>query len=214
VGNVADAATDSGNTVKVGGVFDTTLPTYTNGQRGHLELDANGRVIVTSAPLDGSKASYSMAATVTLAATATDVFTITGSASKTIRITQIQVSGIATTAISPIVVLAKRSTANTAGTSTAMTAVPHDSSSAAATATGLAYTANPTLGNLVGNIRSDRIVFPLTTVAGSGPQIWTFGERPSQAIVLRGTSQVLAVNLSSTTVTGGSISCDIEWTEE
>lgn len=42
VGNVAAAATDSGNPVKVGGVFNSTMPTYTNGQRGDLQTNAKG----------------------------------------------------------------------------------------------------------------------------------------------------------------------------
>ncbi len=46
VGNVASGAADSGNPVKVGGVFNSTLPTLTTGQRGDLQLDASGRVLV------------------------------------------------------------------------------------------------------------------------------------------------------------------------
>lgn len=45
VGNVADGATDSGNSVKVGGVYNSTLPTLTTGQRSSLELDSSGRLI-------------------------------------------------------------------------------------------------------------------------------------------------------------------------
>lgn len=43
-GNVASGATDSGNPVKVGGVYNTTLPTLTNGQRGDVQLDVNGNL--------------------------------------------------------------------------------------------------------------------------------------------------------------------------
>ncbi len=46
VGNVASAAADSGNPVKVGGVFNSTPITLTNGQRGDLQLDANGFLAV------------------------------------------------------------------------------------------------------------------------------------------------------------------------
>lgn len=49
VGNVAAAIADSGNPIKVGGVFNTSPPTYTNGQRGDLQLDANGFVKVNVA---------------------------------------------------------------------------------------------------------------------------------------------------------------------
>lgn len=50
VGNVASGATDSGNPVKVGGVFNASLPTLTNGQRGDLQMTAAGlvRVILTN----------------------------------------------------------------------------------------------------------------------------------------------------------------------
>jgi hypothetical protein len=49
VGNVASAASDSGNPIKIGGRFNTTLPTLTSGQRGDLQLDSSARVII--APL-------------------------------------------------------------------------------------------------------------------------------------------------------------------
>lgn len=41
-GGVASAAADSGNPVKVGGVYTTTTPMLTTGQRGDLQLDSNG----------------------------------------------------------------------------------------------------------------------------------------------------------------------------
>ena len=48
VGNVAAGTADSGNGVKVSAVHNTTLPTLTNGQRGDLQLDASGRLIIAS----------------------------------------------------------------------------------------------------------------------------------------------------------------------
>lgn len=42
VGNAASGSTDSGAPVKVGGVYNSTPITLTNGQRGDLQLDANG----------------------------------------------------------------------------------------------------------------------------------------------------------------------------
>lgn len=41
-GNVASGATDSGNPIKVGGVYNTTRPTFTNGQRGDLQIGSRG----------------------------------------------------------------------------------------------------------------------------------------------------------------------------
>lgn len=43
-GNVAAAATDSGNPVKVGAVYNSTAPTYTNGQRTDLQSDSLGNL--------------------------------------------------------------------------------------------------------------------------------------------------------------------------
>ncbi|HSV48361.1 MAG TPA: hypothetical protein VLJ58_21410 [Ramlibacter sp.] len=46
-GSVASGAADSGNPVKAGGKYNLSLPVYTDGQRGDLQLDASGRVRVT-----------------------------------------------------------------------------------------------------------------------------------------------------------------------
>lgn len=53
-GTVASGATDSGNPVKVGGVYHTSLPTLTDGQRGDLQIDANGILKVAIASGGGS----------------------------------------------------------------------------------------------------------------------------------------------------------------
>lgn len=45
-GNVANAATDAGNPVKVGGVYNTTLPILTAAQRGDNQLDPSGNLRV------------------------------------------------------------------------------------------------------------------------------------------------------------------------
>src|SRR6266550_8344389 len=89
--------------------------------------------------VDGAKSTYS-AAKVGLVpgSSATDFFTLTGSATKTVRITRITITAT-TTSATPValdILLLKRSTANTGGTSTGSpTAVPHDSANPAATAT-------------------------------------------------------------------------------
>jgi hypothetical protein len=45
-GSVASGATDSGNPVKVGGVFSSPAPTLTNGQRGDLQLTSSAELCV------------------------------------------------------------------------------------------------------------------------------------------------------------------------
>lgn len=46
VGNVAAGATDSTNPVKVGGVYNFVLPTLDDGDRGNVQLNINGAVLV------------------------------------------------------------------------------------------------------------------------------------------------------------------------
>lgn len=43
-GGVASGAADSGNPVKVGGVYNSSLPVLTTGQRGDVQLDPGGNV--------------------------------------------------------------------------------------------------------------------------------------------------------------------------
>lgn len=146
--------------------------------------------------------------------TATDIFTLTGSATKTVRVTRVRFSGTQTAAALQSLSLIKRSTANTGGTSTAQTAVPMDRNNSAATATVLAYTVNPaTLGTTVGTIRNDKVYVQTT---GAVPTVTdaTFGTRNAQAVILRGTGDVLALNCNGSTGAGATFTIDIEWTEE
>lgn len=156
-----------------------------------------------------------VAAAFTPPATPTDMVTLTGSATRTIRITRIEFTSTQTTAGVNTIFLVKRSTANSAGTSTALTAVSHDSSNSAATATALSYTANPTLGTTVGNIRATRVLSDAITSVSPDVQLWEFNTLTSQSIVLRGTSQVLAINFNGAALPAGlSVTAAIEWTEE
>lgn len=179
-----------------------------------LTINSDGSL--NAAPTGGVRASYSASTTgLVVAAAATDVFTITGSATKTIRITSVQF-GVSTTAGSGIltnVLLIKRSTVNSAGTSTTSVNVPHDSSDAAGTASVKAYTANPTLGTAVGTMRAVRYVVKAIAIPIDDISV-DFGIRPSKAVVLRGTSESLCVNLNGITITGPVAGISVEWTEE
>ncbi len=148
-------------------------------------------------------------------ASCTDLVTITGSASGVVRVKSIKLGGVATSAGSIRVELIKRSTAGTGGTSTAPVAVPLDSASPAAGAILAAYTANPTVGTIIGPIGAQRIGLGVTLV---GPVVWNqgwdFSTRLDQPIVLRGVAQQLAINLGGVTVpSGGVVDWEIEWEE-
>lgn len=154
------------------------------------------------------------AAAFTPAASATDVFTITGSATKTVIIKKIRVSGSTTSgsAIKLTTNLIRRSTVDTGGTRVAATVIPNDTNNAAGTATVGHYTANPTLGTAVGTVRSIHNGITNTGMSG-GDVVFELGDNDHQGITLRGTTQQLAVNFNSTTITGGIISISVEWVE-
>jgi hypothetical protein len=147
------------------------------------------------------------------AASATDIAVLSGNASNTVIVTKIMVSCTQTTAGIIDLILLKRSTADTAGTSTGSpTTVPLDSSNAGGVSSVLTYTANPTTGSLVGNVDTIKLGCMATgTTSPNDIYIW----RPSmgQSIVLRGTAQQIAVNLNAATVTGGSFNITIQWIE-
>lgn len=145
---------------------------------------------------------------------ATDVFTITGSATKTILITKIRVTATTTSgsAIKVTFCAVKRSTPDSGGTRVAATVVPHDSTFPAGTATVGHYTANPTLGAIVGNVRCMTGAVAGTGVSG-GDITFEFGDDHNMPMVLRGTSEQLAINLNGATITGPVMSISVEWNE-
>ncbi len=158
-------------------------------------------------------ATYSTAFSVAAAAAATDIATLSGSATKTIYVQRIIVTGVQTTAGLAEVLLIKRSTADTGGTSTGQTAVPHDSLNAAATGAVLAYTANPgALGTAVGTFRRAYAPVGGVTSVVNPIVVFDFGDK-GQAITLRGVAQQLAVNLNGATLAGGAFDIVIEWYE-
>ncbi len=179
-------------------------------------LDSSGNLLVSNTPRDGIKATYSACASGLVAvATPTDIFTISGSSTKTIRITRLGLSATQNTSSVRDVFIIKRSSANSGGTATNPAAVPHDSGSAAATAVVTAYTANPSLGNTVGTIRAMKVDIEATNLVGASDHVeLRFGEGPSQCVILRGTAESLCVNLNSITSSNSSFDIYVEWSEE
>jgi hypothetical protein len=160
--------------------------------------------------LDGDRPTFS-AGVVAAAGVVGDTLVLTGSASRTIRVTRIAITGNATVAADLDITLVKRSAIDTGGTSSAVTIAAHDSSDTA-TATLALYTVAPTAGTSAGIIRAAK-VFASTPATAPVIQQWTFGDGPKRALVLRGITQQLAIAFSAV-LTGGSFNIDIEWTEE
>jgi len=170
---------------------------------------------------EGSKSTFRAVARALATVTgATDVFQIGGSATKTIRVTKVTYSGtIATAAQYLDVALIKRGAVDTGGTSSAPDSIPVDSSGAAATAALLQFTANPTLGAVVGTtglVAARRYFAALTGTPAlmSQPAEFKFGELPgAMELVLRGVVEALCLNLNAPS-NAGTADIEVEWTEE
>lgn len=214
LGKAEGAAAASGDT----GVFMLAVRrdalTASGANAGYSEVATTQYGSVQTKSEQILKATYSASFGVATAVTHQDVAIIVGSGTKTVTVTRIEVTGIQTTSGIVQVYLDLRSTDNSGGTSTTPAKIPHDSTSAAATAVVRQYTANPTLGTSVGFIRRLHQAWTAAASAANiSTTIWPFGDL-EQPIILRGTSQCLAVNLNGVTVTGGACVGTITWTEE
>lgn len=173
-----------------------------------------------------SKSTYYAAGTFTPAATPTDLVTIFGSASKTVRVLSMKIGTTNTAAGSQQFFLVKRSSANSAGTFVAATAVQADTADAAATATSYGhYTANPgSLGTSDGNVNVIRVASPAAVPASFAGvrEVSQLEMLPDvvesnlyKPIVLNGTAQGLAINFNGAALVAGQThTYTIVWTEE
>lgn len=151
-------------------------------------------------------------------ATPTDIVLITGSASKTVRIKRLTLQGVATAAGNMPIQLIRRSTPYTTSGSavlTALTAAAKDINNPAVTATVQTVgTANFTsVGTAVATVATGRVQM---AASGTGvafvPLLFDFTD---DAVVLRGTSDILAINCNGAAVpSGGVIDFFIEWEED
>jgi hypothetical protein len=151
----------------------------------------------------------------TIAATPTDIFTITGSATKTVIVTFAGCSATSTAGGTMDFSLVKRTTLNTTGTSTVPATTKFDELSVAPTASLKAYSVNPgALGTSVGVAASQKLGFVPLASAGT-PISWSMTDYPyTQPIILRGVNQTLAINGNGGAVPGTpSLNCSFNWIE-
>lgn len=159
------------------------------------------------------------------AASATDIFCITGSATKLIKVAGLTIYGTAGTLITVPAVVLRRATVDSAGTAASTIANPANTISKAdtlngtASATLIAYTANPTINDASPTyVRSANITLP-TTAAGTTPTntVFTFGANLpqfTQQLTLRGIADQVCLNLQATSVSSGVLNITATWTEE
>lgn len=155
---------------------------------------------------------YSTTFTQAAAASATDIWELTPAASRPIRIHRIIFTGIQTSSSNALIQLIKRSTAATGGTQTAATIVDQGGFEAAVTLPTTSvkvYTANPTTGTLVGIIRAVRFVIPASNVTIAPTNLeFTF----TDGLELN-PSEYLVMNLNGATLTGNSLTTNIEFSQ-
>lgn len=159
------------------------------------------------------------------AASATDIFCISGSTSRAISIKLIRISGTAQTLQSVPFTVLRRATLDTGGTAATGTALPVASShftasQPAASAVLTAYTANPTINDTSPlYFRSQWNTLPVTSTSLSiGVINWAFGELVgefSRALdIPKSSTQQYCINLNAVTVSSGVLDIDISWTEQ
>lgn len=161
---------------------------------------------------DSLLSTYAASGEIVVAASATDIINIRGSASRLVKVRRIVLTGVNTTLLNVKIDVIRRSSANTGGTSTTTTVAQNDTTDPAATAVVTTYTVNPTsLGASAGIIRSRSITASVTDPPIQSVEM-IFGQNGSKAILLRGASEFLGI---TGTATGSfTIRYSIEWTEE
>lgn len=202
-------------TVRDGNNAAQTIPTL-------ADLTGNQASCVS---LDTGRQCYKVSANFTPQATAAvTLISVTGSATKTVRIKRILIGGVSTALSASVFQLVRTSVLGAGGTTVSPTVGKLDVNSAAATALVSHYTATlKATGTAVGGPLSTQLITTSTvttpTVALAGvPQAMfpEFGAPIGQAIVLRGTSDILEVqNLTPVNLGAGTVlTYAIEWEED
>lgn len=148
------------------------------------------------------------------AAGATDIFSITGAAGRTIRIMRIEFSGNATNASTADLIIVKRSAVDQAGASTTLTIVPLDSYAPASLAGVSVFFSNPTLGASVGNAFSRKV--SLGNITATIPQdvnTFDFDNRNDRGLVLHAGEQA-CLNWNTQNIPGATVNVSVFWGEE
>lgn len=175
--------------------------------------------------LDSGRQVYKVSANFTPQPTAAiTLISITGSATKTVRIKRIMIGGVSTAVSASIFQLVRTSVLGAGGTTVSPTVGKLDVNSAAATALVSHYTATLKLtGTAVGGplttqmIHTGVTVTPATLALGMPQALFPeFGAPIGQAIVLRGTADILEVqNLTPANLGAGTVlTYSVEWEED
>jgi hypothetical protein len=158
------------------------------------------------------------------AASATDIACIAGSSTKTVIVRRVTVTGTAGTLVTAPFTMVRRTSVDSGGTAATTTAnwantiSQRDSNDAAASATLISYSANPTINDTSPTyIASAHLTIPVTSAGTvTNPIVWEFDTPFSfvKGVVLRGATQQACINLNGVSVSSGLLHISIDWTEE
>lgn len=213
LGKAEDNPSASGDTgVPFFAVRRDALTTSASAVGDYNEVAVNRFGALSMAGFRTTARTYSASANIAVASAATDIAAFFGNATTTVQVTKIRVTGIQTTTGVVNMLLVRRSTANTAGTSSNFLVALHEASDAANSSTPIAYTANPTVGTLAGVVRRWYHALTSTTSDSSPEYTLEFGEN-GKPLILSGVTQGICLNLNGATVPGGLVNVSIEWIE-
>jgi hypothetical protein len=159
------------------------------------------------------------------AASATDVICLAGSATKTVVLQHVRLSGSAGTLVSLPITLVRRVAVNTGGTAASTTANPantiskRDTNYPTATAVPISYTANPTITDTSPTyLDSASLTLPVTSAGVvSIPLEFSYYEGNAallSPVVLRGAAAQVCLNFNAVSVSSGVLNGALTWTEE
>lgn len=216
-GDLSDngAAATTNRIASLAGIYETNYNAGSAGTVGRNSAQSHGTDgLLWTANLPSFRpASYAASTnTITVAASATDFTAMCGNANTTVLLYSMRISCTETTAGNVNLSIFKRSTRFTGAWST-MTAVGMDSTYGLVTSSAVWFTANPTVGTLVGHLDNYKLgcMAPATATANDvyiSPASWRM-----KPIILRGAGECVTGNLESQTVTGGAFTVSYEWIE-
>ena len=156
------------------------------------------------------------------AAAATDIFCLNGSATKFVAIRWIIIGGTAGTAITTPFLIHRRTILDTGGTAATSLAapvpVPLYSGDSAATATAVAYTANPTINDSSPSLMNAlTLSLALTTTAAPAEVVREYGTSIDMfhkgLDMQKNAAQQICINLNGATVASGLLNINVGWQE-
>jgi hypothetical protein len=158
------------------------------------------------------------------AASATDVICLAGSATKTVKLISVRLSGTAGTLVTVPVTLVRRIAVNTAGTAATTTANPantiskRDTANPTATAVPIAYSANPTITDSTPTYLDSASLTLGTTAAATVTNPLLFDYSPlqtlAQPVTLSGAAAQVCLNFNAVSISSGVLNGSLTWTEE